>query len=130
MANSRIAHYRRHNTLRRNFRRLNMKSVVSTVDLPDRTEVVEKLTTLIEGGGSPDEVSRWASTWLLADQIPGTAVRVVDWPVWEAIKRMAGADLQAQPGSYLHGTEDFRAWLAELRTAPHPSEPSTSPRSA
>jgi hypothetical protein len=104
-----------------------MKSVASIVDLPARSEVLERLAALADGRSSPDEVSRWASAWLLADQIPGTAVRVVDWPVWEAIKLMAGADLQVKPGSYLHGTDDFRAWLAKLQTASLPRATSTSP---
>jgi hypothetical protein len=100
-----------------------MKSVASIVDLPARSEVVERLLTLVDGRSSPDEVSGWASAWLLADQIPGTAVRIVDWPAWEAIKRMAGADLPAwEPGSYLYGTDDFRAWLAELQAAPLPRQ--------
>jgi hypothetical protein len=104
-----------------NLERLSMKSVVSMVNLPARSEVVERLAALVDGRSSPEEVSRWASAWLLADQIPGTAVRVVDWPVWEAIKTMAGADLPAwEPGSYLHGTKDFQSWLAELQTAPQP----------
>jgi hypothetical protein len=104
-----------------------MKPVASTVDLPARSEVVERLAALADGRSSPDEVSRWASAWLLADQIPGTDVRVVDRPVWEAIIRMTGADLEVKPGSYLHGTDDFLAWLAELQAAPLPRATSTSP---
>jgi len=103
-----------------------MKSVASTIDLPARSEVVERLAALVDGRSSPDEASRWASAWLLADQIPGAAVRVVDGPAWEAIKLMAGADLQVEPGSYLHGTDDFRAWLGKLQTASLPRATSTS----
>jgi hypothetical protein len=100
----------------------NMKSAASLVDLPARSEVLEKLEALAYGHSSPDEISCWAAAWLLIDQTSGTELRIVDWPVWRAINSMAGADLQVRPGVYLHGTDDFRAWLAELQSKPLPEK--------
>jgi hypothetical protein len=98
-----------------------MKSIVKMVDLPSRSSVLDKLAALADDSISPDEASQWAETWLLVDQTPGTDVKIDDWPVWEALKLIAGADLQVEPGSYLHGTDDFRAWHESLRTAPLPA---------
>lgn len=99
-----------------------MKTAASLVDLPPRSEVLEKLEALACGLGSPQEISRWAAAWLLIDQTSGTELRIVDWPVWRAINRMVGADLQVRPGVNLHGTDDFRAWLAELQSNPAPTK--------
>jgi hypothetical protein len=95
-----------------------MKSTSSVVDLPNRSEVIEWLEALTCGRSRPDEASKWASHWLLADETPGVEVRVVDRPVWDAIVRLAGADLQTSPGSYVHGPDDFSDWLQALREAP------------
>jgi len=104
-----------------------MKSVVTIVNLPARSEILSKVAALTDGSISPDEASNWAQRWLLADQTPGTEVRIVDWPAWEAIKLLAGADLQVEAGSYLHGRDDFRHWLKNLQAAPLPGEKPTAP---
>src|SRR3569833_3780980 len=93
---------------------LSMKSVVSRVDLPARSEVLDKLRALASGNCSPEEVSRWATAWLIADHTLGKELRIVDWPVWQALIQLAGADLLVGPRAYLHSTEDFNAWLAGL----------------
>lgn len=95
-----------------------MKSNVTKIDLPARSEVLSMLAALANGGVSPDEASKWAMTWLLADQTPGTDVQIKDWPVWDAITLLGGADVQVKPGSYLHGPDDFRDWLESLQAAP------------
>ncbi|HEV7249122.1 MAG TPA: hypothetical protein VGN93_19290 [Shinella sp.] len=99
-----------------------MKGTVTTVELPPRSLVLAQLAALAEGTLSPDDASKWAETWLLADQVTGADLRIEDWPVWKAIKLLAGADLQTEPGSYLHGTDDFRGWLENLSAAPLPHD--------
>ncbi|MBU2370214.1 MAG: hypothetical protein KKF14_20855 [Alphaproteobacteria bacterium] len=89
--------------------------------MPPRLVILSKLAALVDGHLSPADASKWADTWLLADQTSGTDVRIEDWPAWEAIKLLAGADLQASPGAYLHGVADFRDWFETLRLAPLPS---------
>lgn len=95
-----------------------MKSVVTQVELPTRSEVLTKLAALADGSLSPGNAGKWAETWLHADKTPGTDVKIEDWPVWEALKLLGGADLQNEPGSYLHGPRDFQNWLESLRGAP------------
>ncbi len=60
--------------------------------------------------------------WIIADHDPITAVEIWDWPVWEALTSLSGADLQTDPDTYLHGTDDFRDWLEKLRNAPLPPD--------
>ena len=97
-----------------------MKATAHKLDLPTRSKVLSRLTDLTDGSLSPENASTWAETWLLIDQMPGVGVQIRDWPVWEAIKLLAGADLLAEPGTYLHAPEDFRDWHAQLRDAPLP----------
>lgn len=99
-----------------------MKSSVTKVDLPTRSAILSRLASLVSGELSPDDASNWAATWLIADHTPGTDVQIGDWPAWEAIKLLAGADLQVEPGCYLYGTEDFEVWLEDLKAAPVPPE--------
>jgi hypothetical protein len=99
-----------------------MKTTAHKVDLPTRSAVLSRLADLTAGSLSPGDASTWADTWLLADQTEGTDVQINDWPVWEALKLLAGADLLAEPGTYLHGAGDFRDWLEQLRNAPLPPD--------
>ncbi|MBP1858357.1 hypothetical protein [Rhizobium herbae] len=100
-----------------------MKDTVTYVDLPSRVEVIEKLTALAEGRSVPDDTANWALYWLLADQTPGVDVRIHDWPVWDAITLLAGADAHGGDRPYLYGEEDFVDWLKELTDAPVRSTP-------
>ena len=100
-----------------------MKSNVTKIDLPARSEILSMLAALANGV-SPDEASKWAMTWLLADQTPGTNVQIKDWLVWDTITLLGGADVQVKPGSYLDRPDDFRDWLESLRAAPPPSDQS------
>jgi hypothetical protein len=99
-----------------------MKTTTHKVALPTRSAVLSKLADLADGNLSPEDASAWAETWLLIDQTPGADVQIKDWPVWEALKVLAGADLQAEPGTYLHGSKDFLDWLQQLRNAPLPPD--------
>jgi hypothetical protein len=104
-----------------------MKGTVTTIELPTRSAILGKLSSLVDGDLSPEEASKWAETWVLADKTPGTSLRIEDWPAWEAVKLLLGADLQTEPGSYLHSIADFKGWLEALKAAPLPPE-KTAPR--
>ena len=98
-----------------------MKSIATRVDLPSRSAILNKFAALVSGELSPDDVSQWAETWLLADNPIGSDVQVCDPFVREAIKLLAGADVQGEPGSFLYGKEDFQLWLENLKGAPLPT---------
>ncbi|MFC6880159.1 MULTISPECIES: hypothetical protein [Actinomadura] len=69
------------------------------------------LEGLVAGTRTREEANDWAAPWVRED--PGYA-DVEDEAVLNALDRLFGADLQEAPGQYLHGTEDFQAWLAEF----------------
>jgi hypothetical protein len=81
--------------------------------LPKRDEVLAIMKRLIEGELTPEAVSKWATPFVLADDVD-----VVDWPVWEAIKTLVIADACGGDGRrYLYRQADFIAWERELRGA-------------
>lgn len=68
------------------------------------------MAALLQGSGRREEVADWALE-LIKDE---SADYSSDSTLWTALNRLAGADLQQGPGVYLHGEEDFRAWIADL----------------
>src|SRR5437867_4002843 len=84
---------------------------------PSRQEVESRLIDLIEGRCTREEASDWAAQWVLADQRYGLDLVISDWGVWDALVALMGADLRTIDRPYLHDEVDYRAWLAELRTA-------------
>lgn len=76
---------------------------------PSRADVREKLQALLEDGDRREEIANWAAAWIRARN-----PRVEDGKVWEALKRLAGADLRASRESYLHSCADFRDWLRDI----------------
>ena len=78
---------------------------------PTSDEVAAKLRALIAGEITPGEASDWASPWITRYD----EVDVSDDRVRRALDELAGADLIADmDGNYLHGREDFVAWLKRL----------------
>lgn len=82
------------------------------VKAPKRSEVHYKLVQLLRGDLRREEVASWAGQWVLAESHD-----VSNEAVWEALKRLAGADLRIGPDDYLHTEKDFHAWLDELENA-------------
>ena len=83
-------------------------------NVPTRIEVEARLALLIEDEETRGEVAEWASEFFNYDD-PEIYPPVDDPVVWRALTQLSGADLQTSPSDFLHGQEDFRAWLLELR---------------
>lgn len=94
-----------------------MKSVVSSISQPSRSEVLAKLDSLAAGQITREQASSWASEWLAQD-VPGTDVKVSDLAAWKGLTLLAGADLYGGDRPFLYDEEDFRVWGQELRAAP------------
>jgi hypothetical protein len=73
-------------------------------------QVRSRMAALLQGAARREEVADWA-LGLIKDE---SADYSSDSTLWTALDRLAGADLQQGPGVYLHGEEDFRAWIADL----------------
>ena len=76
---------------------------------PTRAEVRERILALIGSDEHRQQISDWAAHWI---RLPDPHVE--DRVVWQAIQRLAGADLRASKNTYLHSEEDFLAWLKDL----------------
>jgi hypothetical protein len=77
---------------------------------PTLDEIEERFVALVEGRLTRDEADRWAAP-LVADDGLGW-----DDISWWALSLLHGIDLPAgESGGYLHGDEQVREWLAELR---------------
>jgi hypothetical protein len=82
-----------------------------SVPEPTRQKVRAKLEALIAGTATREDVNDWAAPWVRED--PGYS-EVHDSAVWNALSNLFGADLQEAQGQFLHGKEDFEAWLQEF----------------
>lgn len=80
--------------------------------LPSRDEVEKKLVDLAEGRITREAADKWASQWVLGDD---EMEPVMDKLVWEALGCLFGAESKTGPNTYLHGAEDFQAWLENFR---------------
>lgn len=76
---------------------------------PTRAEVRDKMLGLIGDDKQRQAVSDWAAQW-----VRRLDPDIEDAQVWLAITRLSGADLRMSPDGYLHGDEDFAAWLTDL----------------
>lgn len=73
------------------------------------TEARGLLAGLISSRVDREEVSDWAMERIKdanANYFSHTAL-------WTLLDRLSGADLKQAPESYLHGVEDFEAWLID-----------------
>lgn len=77
---------------------------------PTRQEVEAKLSKLLSGNASREEVAEWAAKWV---RMP--APNVEDRLVWKALTRLSGADMISTDRPYLYDENDFTSWLKELR---------------
>jgi hypothetical protein len=73
-------------------------------------QVKEVMVRLAAGQTSREDAADWAMERYTAGRDEYSSVPAV----WTALGRLAGADLQTGPGVYLHGEEDFQAWLSDL----------------
>jgi hypothetical protein len=77
---------------------------------PTRAEVDNRLSQLLVGQTSREEVAEWAAKWVrMANP------NVEDLRVWKALTRLSAADMISTDRPYLYDKQDFDAWLRELR---------------
>lgn len=76
---------------------------------PDKTFVIVQLQALINGSLSREAVALWANQWVTLPDPPD-----MNDKIWDMLVTLSGADLEVEPDIYLHGLEDFHAWLNEV----------------
>ncbi|WP_370414887.1 hypothetical protein [Streptomyces fradiae] len=67
------------------------------------------LAGLISGQVDRAEAADWAMEKIRDESADYSSNAVL----WTLLDRLAGADLKQSPESYLHGVEDFEAWLTD-----------------
>ena len=82
---------------------------------PTREQVRQRLQDLLSGRLSREEAAEWAAAWVREAE-----PAVDDLVVWEALKKMTGADLRSNPIDYLHTDSDFHDWLDQLEAEIEP----------
>jgi hypothetical protein len=81
---------------------------------PSRADTEARLAELVEGTLTPEEAADWARPFVVDESTHSDSM---DWPVWQALKHLLGADLLSTPSEYLHGRDDYVNWLTEFRRA-------------
>jgi len=77
--------------------------------MPTRHDVADQLRALIDGKKTREEVSAWATQYVVDDE-----VRITDKVTWRAIKTLVGADARADLDNYVYADIDFRKWLDDV----------------
>jgi hypothetical protein len=88
--------------------------------LPPRAEVRLHLVRLLEGQETLEEASDWAMEQV-AEYERTHDVEDQEWDeaVWTIVNHLDGVDMKISDTEYLHGANNFQAWLNELdRTDP------------
>jgi hypothetical protein len=73
---------------------------------PTVSEVIERLKSVLNGELTREEVSEWASYYVMADD-----PTIDDEIVWDLLKIISGIDILDSPTSYFHNEEDIKDWI-------------------
>ncbi|MFE9890022.1 hypothetical protein [Streptomyces scopuliridis] len=71
------------------------------------------LVGLLSGQVGREEVADWALDRIKDEEKNYSA----NTALWNLLDRLSGVDLKRSPESYLHGIEDFEAWLADAEAS-------------
>ena len=83
--------------------------------VPGLADVIQKLRELVAGEASRQEVSEWASPWIVKfEDVQFDKTRELDRKIKEALDCLASADIVSTDRPYLYGQSDFERWLGKL----------------
>jgi len=82
---------------------------------PSIQRIAEVMRFLIEDLNRRDEVSTWASQWLL--KYDDLSDDDHDGKILSALSRLSGADAPTIDRPYLYDVADFERWLSELEAS-------------
>jgi hypothetical protein len=75
---------------------------------PTVREIIDRLKLVLNGELTRDEVSDWASYYIMADE-----ATIDDEIVWDLLKIICGIDILDSSTSYLHNEEDIKDWIKQ-----------------
>ena len=73
---------------------------------PTVREIINRLKLVLNGKMTREEVSDWASYYVMADD-----PTIDDEIVWELLITISGIDILDSPTSYLHSEVDIKDWI-------------------
>ncbi|WP_314253433.1 hypothetical protein [Streptomyces sp. DSM 40907] len=80
--------------------------------MPTFEVALRMIESLISGEYTREEVADWAMIWVSERE-----QEVSDLSLFDVLSTLSGADMKISPDEYMHGIEDFTAWLAEAQKA-------------
>lgn len=75
---------------------------------PTVIEIIDRLQSVLNGELTREEVSDWASYYVMADD-----PTIDDEIIWDLLKIISGVDILDSPTSYLHNEEDIKDWIKQ-----------------
>lgn len=73
---------------------------------PTKEAIIGKFEQILNGKISREEVSDWASEFIMHDEPV-----INDNTVWKLLKLASGVDLKVSPDEYLHIEQDIKDWI-------------------
>ncbi|MED4229382.1 DNA-binding protein [Neobacillus cucumis] len=75
---------------------------------PTVSKIIDSLKSVLNGELIREEVSDWASYYVMADDLA-----IDDEIVWDLLKIISGIDILDSPTSYFHNEEDIKDWIKQ-----------------
>jgi hypothetical protein len=75
---------------------------------PTVSEIIKILKLVLIGKMTREEVSDWASFYVMADK-----PTIDDKSVWDLLILLSGIDILDSPTTYLHNEEDINVWIKQ-----------------
>ncbi|MEY9979216.1 DNA-binding protein [Lysinibacillus sp. RC79] len=75
---------------------------------PTGSEIIKRLKLVLNGEMTREEVSDWASFYVIADN-----PNIDDENVWKLLILLSGIDILDSATTYLHNDEDINDWIKQ-----------------
>ena len=89
-----------------------IKMVITLVNgnFPSLEEIIRKLELVLENKLTREEVSDWAGSYIMDDQL-----NFHDNKIWDLLNLIFGMDIKDSPIDYLHTNEELENWIKEFK---------------
>jgi len=79
-------------------------------NFPSLEEIIRKLELVLENKLTREEVSDWAGSYIMDDQL-----NFHDNKIWDLLNLIFGMDIKDSPIDYLHTNEELENWIKEFK---------------
>lgn len=78
------------------------------MEQPTVSEIIKRLKLVLISEMTREEVSDWATSYVMADH-----PNIDDENVWDLLILLSGIDILDSPTTYLHNEEDINDWIKQ-----------------